>query len=434
MRFKLVFAFLLGSAGAFAQITSYNSPYSAFGLGDLQTNAMSANQAMGGISIGVTDRLETNFLNPAAIAMVRKAVFHFGARGVGYKFMSASDKMTSNDANLAYAALTLPIKKYWSLSAGLLPYSEMKYRITNIISLPDYSYRQTFNGTGGVNKVVLANGFKLSKNLSIGISGTYLFGDVNREQYINFPDSLGALDLRTSDNFRISNFTAGTGIQYRILFDDTSLRKTTKDEKALRSLTFGAKYDIGNGLNSDRIFVAERYRGGSVIDSVTQRFNTKDTTGIVRLPSVLGFGIAFEDFKHFLIGADFNIYNYTSVTYFKSKENYGPSYSFHLGGYYIPNSKKGETFWGRATYRAGVRYYRSPLRFGTTPLDEMAVSVGMTMPNRQRNNPFSSVSFALEVGQRGTTTNNMVKDQFVRLTLGFTLTDRFSWFVPSKYD
>jgi hypothetical protein len=42
------------------------------------------------------------------------------------------------------------------------------------------------------------------------------------------------------------------------------------------------------------------------------------------------------------------------------------------------------------------------------------------------------VNIGLEVGQRGTVTNGLIKEQFFKVTLGFTLNDR--WFVKPKFD
>ena len=42
------------------------------------------------------------------------------------------------------------------------------------------------------------------------------------------------------------------------------------------------------------------------------------------------------------------------------------------------------------------------------------------------------VNIGLEIGQRGTTTNGLIKEQFFKATIGFTINDR--WFAKPKVD
>jgi hypothetical protein len=78
--------------------------------------------------------------------------------------------------------------------------------------------------------------------------------------------------------------------------------------------------------------------------------------------------------------------------------------------------------------------FQTGMQFRGVNINEWAVTMGMTFANRQKNNPLSGVTWALEMGQRGTVQSNLIRDRFIQLSLSFNLTDRFPWFVPSKYD
>ena len=44
----------------------------------------------------------------------------------------------------------------------------------------------------------------------------------------------------------------------------------------------------------------------------------------------------------------------------------------------------------------------------------------------------SKVNFAVEVGKMGTTTNNLVQEEYLKFHLGFNFSDK--WFVKRQYD
>ena len=82
----------------------------------------------------------------------------------------------------------------------------------------------------------------------------------------------------------------------------------------------------------------------------------------------------------------------------------------------------------------GGRYAQTLLELKNTPLTEYGLSLGVGLPvgrNFLLQN-FSLVNIGIEVGQRGTTQKGLIKEQFIRATIGFTINDR--WFVRAKFD
>jgi hypothetical protein len=90
---------------------------------------------------------------------------------------------------------------------------------------------------------------------------------------------------------------------------------------------------------------------------------------------------------------------------------------------------KGWNYFKLVRYRAGFRYHQTYLQLRETPVNEWAFSFGMSLPIRKS---FSQIHLAAEYGQRGTISNSLIQENFLRLTLGFTLNDL--WFVQRKYD
>ena len=107
-----------------------------------------------------------------------------------------------------------------------------------------------------------------------------------------------------------------------------------------------------------------------------------------------------------------------------------------LGLQFVHNAKATglNNYHKRVVYRAGVRYNQSAIELKSTPLVEYAASVGVGLPvgrNFLLQN-FSMVNIGVEFGQRGSVSNGLIKEQFFRATIGFTMNDR--WFVKPKFD
>src|SRR5437870_3186044 len=71
-------AFCIHKASGQANI---NSPYSRYGIGDLQFSGFSRNLGMGGLGIGVATPYNLNVTNPASYAALSLTTFEGGVRG-----------------------------------------------------------------------------------------------------------------------------------------------------------------------------------------------------------------------------------------------------------------------------------------------------------------------------------------------------------------
>jgi len=86
-------------------------------------------------------------------------------------------------------------------------------------------------------------------------------------------------------------------------------------------------------------------------------------------------------------------------------------------------------------YRLGVRYYQTNLELKNTQLTEMSVNFGLSLPVPYRTKlgePISRATLNFEYGLRGTTQNNLIQENFFRVTIGISINDR--WFSHYKYD
>ena len=124
-----------------------------------------------------------------------------------------------------------------------------------------------------------------------------------------------------------------------------------------------------------------------------------------------------------MIGADFNYYNWSDFESFGVRDNLENSYTFIVGG---------QKFTNRFDYRMGLHYGTTYLNIRETQLNEYGFTVGLGIKKLLAKRPPSAVNIGFEIGQRGTTDNNLVRERYYRIFLGFTLTD--IWFIQPKFD
>ena len=85
----------------------------------------------------------------------------------------------------------------------------------------------------------------------------------------------------------------------------------------------------------------------------------------------------------------------------------------------------------------GVRYEQTFLKLNNEQLESYGISFGLGVPiSLKRPHSPSTFNFGVELGQRGTTANNLLKEDLVRISVGLTLMPHFrqGWFVQRKYD
>ena len=128
-----IFLVLILSLNLNAQNES-NSPYSRFGIGELQRFSTATQSAMGGVGVASSDPLAINFSNPASYSTVFKQRFIMQTGGIHTTklLQTESQNQVANATNFNYLIFGFPIHKSWGASIGLLPYSDMSYSFTDI--------------------------------------------------------------------------------------------------------------------------------------------------------------------------------------------------------------------------------------------------------------------------------------------------------------
>ncbi|MGL2965053.1 outer membrane protein transport protein [Flavobacterium sp. XGLA_31] len=416
---------LLVSLSALAQ-EGTSSPYSFYGIGDIKFKGTVENRSMGGLSV-FPDSIHINLQNPAQFASLKRTNLSVGASYLNTKAKTESDYDKSRRTALDYLAFGIPVGKL-GIGFGLIPYSSVGYKIQKVTVIPHSNNDTTrinnvYRGIGGVNRVFLGFGYKVTKKINVGADIQYNFGTVEttglRSESLNYDViQLSTKELNTSE---LHGFNIDLGISYQT--------KLNKKLSYFGSIAYTPESKLFSN-NTRNIETVQQFTSGSTVYD-NQSIDVADTT--IKLPSKLALGSGFGDVKRWLLGAEVTLINYSVMSNRFSDIDGGSSFKngvrYSLGGYYTPNLTSYSNYFKRITYRAGIRYENTGLVIQNKSINDFAGNIGVGLPLR---GSISNMNIGLEVGRRGTKYYNLVEENYVNLSIGLSLSDE--WFVKRKYD
>lgn len=410
-RAALIIIFLVGFLGqSFAQTN--NSPYTVNGLGDINPLGFTTNQGMGGLGVSNGQTWYLNNVNPAMLTKNHFTVFEAGLSLENRKIADGAGKQTNFSGGLSYIALGLPVMvNKWSASVGIMPYSIVNYDILEKTVLDTVDVNYSYTGDGGLSQVFFANGFKVAKNLSLGVKASLIFGTIKKETKVTGVDidvPFPYVSSRKSET-SMSGVTFTTGLVYKIELDKKTFINT------------GLTYAFASNLGAENIETGELSVRGAVrtisIDTLTNSFNQK-----VHLPSSFAFGVSFEKLNKLTFGVDVHL---TQWGDYKNVENTPHSLintsKIIVGAEYTPDYTSVNGFLNRATYRVGIEQEKLPFKLSGEQINDFGINFGGSFPVG-----LSSLNIGFKIGQRGTTKNNLVKENYFRINFGVSFNDR--WF------
>ncbi len=392
-----------------------SSPYSFYGIGEARFNGNVESRSMGGISM-IPDSTRINFQNPAGFANLKWTNFTIGASSNYTKQKSGTSNDVAQRTTLDYLALAVPLGKFGA-GFGLIPNSSVGYKIENIYEDGSQNNKR-FNGWGGISRVFLGTGYRIMPNLSIGATAYYNFGIIHTNSVEFVP--LVPIGSRELNENALSGFNFNIGMMYQHKIKDklslySSLYYTPKstlvseNQRTISTVTINSSFNYTN------------------IDA----FEPVTITTDYKLPQKWTLGLGIGDTKKWVIGAEvsvqdvgklYNEYNTAdNVTYEKFEK-------YSIGGYFTPTTNPFFSYAKRITYRGGFVYEKTGLIVDSTSINDIGMTLGAGFPI---TGALSNLNLGLAFGKKGTTSNNLVQENYFILSIGFSLNDK--WFVKSKF-
>ena len=391
-----------------------SSPYSFYGIGEVRFRGTVENRLMGGVSI-FPDSLHVNILNPAAYSSLKMTTFTAGGTSTYTKLNAEQKNEKAQRSTLDYMAVGIPLKNA-GFGFGLIPYSSVGYRIRNV-NIDGTVNR--YDGTGGVNKVFLGYGHKLTSNLSIGIDANYNFGRIETKNIQKIPEvQFGTQELNTSD---LSGFNVNLSAIYQ--------RKLNQKLNVFGSLIYTPESKLQS--KNSRIISSVLYSDIFDPQDVDQLDEIRNSYTI-KLPSKLTFGFGVGQNKKWMLGSEVTFQKssrFGNRTQDISNVIYRDAVKYNLGGYYIPDASAFSNYLKKITYRGGFRYENTGMTINNQDLKDYALSAGLGLP---LGGAFSNVNIGVEYGKRGTAKASLVEENYTNFLLSLSLNDR--WFIKRKYD
>jgi len=413
--------FLVACQAAFPQNSSTNtfSPYSIFGFGDPGPKSFTRNRAMGGISSGVRSSVSINFENPASLTEQDSLSFmlDFGFGGYSQNLKSSEGSASNSSFNIQHFAFSFPVTKWWAASAGVLPYTNVGYKMFNretnpylVSTIGDINYVN--EGEGGISKMFFATGFKVLPYLHLGVTMNYYFGNITRSTNIIYPTQTVYLDMYSDNKLSISHVNVKFGAQGIKQFDG--------GKSVILGLTFEPQRRTS--LLQEITTSTERDNPAAVI------FNSKERPKI-SLPAVVSAGVTYNQKDKLVAGMEVIYQDWSKASLPTLGESFDQSASFKFGAEYTPNRFDLKSYLKHISYRAGA-YYTSPVaKINNTQINDYGITFGAGLPFK---NTKSSLNFSVETGQRGTQSNNLIKENYTLFSVSLIMYD--FWFFKPKFN
>lgn len=409
-----------------------NSPYTRFGIGEIDRSGFNNNRAMGGLSTGLRKNNQINFLNPAAISAqdTMSFIFDLGVNGIFKNMESNSNSTEFNDFSFDHIAFSFPIKRWWFASLGVAPYSKIGYDIHQV---GDYSLIDTVNmnydyyGNGGITQLFLSNSFIIYENLSFGFNVNYLFG--SKEQYNQiYLDSEDSYSTIVEDNISLNKITYDIGLQYYNEIADKYFYVV--------GINYSNKVNF-NSTKETNVFMADNFNliDMTVVDylaNASSRFDTVSSSITdnykIEIPAKYSIGFTTGIKDKLVLGFDYTYQNWTNINITTENSKLDIDESFKFGFEYTPNKFSLKNYYKRINYRAGMYLNNSYIKIDNEQIKNYGITFGLGFPI---SNQRTSLNFSCTLGKRGSLNNNLIEENYTAIGINLTLYD--FWFIKRKF-
>lgn len=388
-----------------------NSPYTYYGIGEFEVFNYSRNAGIGGAAYGIKSGEFINNLNPASYAGIDSLRFllDVGVNGCLSNFKSSSESYNVLNGNFKRIAIGFRMLKFWGVSLGFEPYTNVGYKISvyeSIAGQNDYSSVQ-YSGEGGLSKVYLGNSFKLFKGLSVGANISMVMGYINKSKCTAYT----GLSEEWYEKYRYkptTSFSFDFGLQYsNKIMDDVNF-------------TIGLVGGLKNEIKLVEYF--------SVYSSTQDAEEEKLGVEPFYIPMFYGGGLSISS-KRWVFAADYQTQRWENEDVRHESGRFVNTHHVAVGSEFCPDRYLGRTLLKRMTYQMGLHYDRTSLTVQSQNYDIYGLSMGVIIPFKMQ---LSSLSLSVDLGTKGKKTNSLFRENYIRLNIGVNFSD--FWFVKRQYD
>jgi len=386
-----------------------SSPYSLYGLGVINQTSIGKFNSLGYSGIGVKSAYDLNNLNPANYALIPQNSFLYDIGVTGQFNNYSNNSTTESKSNVNFSNLAFGFRVMENLGAGisLVPYSDVGYSILGVstnVEGSNETFESSITGLGGLNDMRLNLGYSLGTKLRVGLSTSFLFGNIEENESFIY----NAASFESIEKTNYSGARLGFGLQWDIL----------------ENLTFGSTVQLPTSLNGQLKRSVDKTLYGS---EITVEDEESDNVSDFKLPLELGFGLSIKPIEQLTLSADYKKNFWTDTNQSENIGNYLDQdiYAFGLEYTKDPTSYK---YAQRLRYRLGYNYDNGYLAIDDNKVEGYNITAGIGIPTSRGTHSMINLSYSY--GSKGLLRNVLVKENYHLVTLNLSLEDL--WFVKRK--
>jgi hypothetical protein len=448
-RLAFVVSFIIISINLSAQV---NSPFSRYGIGDLNGSHHIISRGMGGIRAAYADGLSNNvgqsvnFANPATYGSFYMISYDVALLIDSRTLVSKVPNGKNNSIYFIpnYIAIGMPLdkKKGLGMAFGLRPISKINYQVIERTRSAGDSIGTVYEGNGGLNQAYIGIGKKW-KDLHVGFNTGYTFGRKEistKKTFLN--DTIPYNQSNSASITNLGNVFLQLGLQYEF----SVYKKVNTITKSTQNylLRFGASGTLQQTLNTSQNIIKETFVLNSIGNpvSIDTVFNQNNVKGTVVMPATYEAGIVLHKtlsntaglFELWSFGVEYTTTQWKNYRFNGQPDALNNSWMVKIGGQISPNPQAQRNYLNNVNYRLGFNFGQDYVNADGNGLKTMSASIGAGFPIRKwraYETQFTVLQTAFQFGKRGSNVNN-VTENFFQFTFGLSLND--NWFIKRKYD
>lgn len=450
LSFLKFFLVLVWCPSVFGQQSVYH-PLTAYGIGESELHDHGLYSSLGNVRASFLDSAQLNYMNPSSYSSLSKGntLFSVGVNLRVSLFQQGNEQIVRTTGNLSHFALGFKVKNRFGMAFGLMPYAAKGYALTEKIYTGFDSLKNSYTGSGYINRVFLGLSFapihSKTSFLSIGANAGYLFGGVRNQRISQLIQGSTASGGLFQEDLRLSAINTDIGMAFSQSISDrvkVNLGGTWAPQLRLPGTLETVFYSATN-LNSpssyDTLYNVSTkgaiLQGNRLVVSSLIELKLKDRSRKNKTKHPL-LTVGLEYVKNSPHRIDFPGSTYDSINRKTiASELYGFGIEFKPERYLNENIAT-LGFFDKFSYRLGAYYGSLPYSDVQNNLFKVqALTFGLGVPILSQQS-LSSLNFSCVLGQRGTFLNGSINENFMSFQFTAVLAPAGfeRWFRKRKLD
>jgi len=394
---------LLLPATLFAQ--NMSSPYSIYGIGDIDHRYYNANSGMGYTGLALKTGLFGNGNNPASATGLDKSFFMVDVNTAGRSVTYAGDAIDAeNRANQDFAikrlALAVKLNSFWASGIGMRQFSKVNYSFQSTKTVEGTGSKLLINysGDGGLNEYYWNNAFSIGRHFSVGINTSFIAGPINQTETITD-------DVNTFASTRRDYYANGR-LEYGMIYSGSLSKKW--------NLSIGGRYARQTTMNYERSLTVTQNTTTTLVDNEFVKY-----AGF-QLPRSYGAGIALTTKNGTrTIAADYSASDWAGLDVKGSGWKLVNSSRISTGMEFASFTNAFNRNVQKKSFQLGAFLDNSYLAVNGHQIMEWGVTTGLARTLKSG----LVIGGSVEGGIRGTTQAGLIRENYFQFNLNFSYRD-----------